>query len=286
MNYFLLSVVFLTSLEALPFKEETFNATEDYIKENFLKIQEVYTAELLLNATQYGSKQKLSKLIPEESHESLSNLIQDGSQDGILKLLQNVSQENILDLGPRTKFSDWLLNLFNSEASQTFRKTSTTTATTPTTQGPLMFSDFAEEGLAAHNARRLSSPHYRSLLSLDMNLCMAAQVWADFLSLQDAMMPDPDTDQGESIAVDWSGASSSAGSVVAGWYKERNTGEDCMEHYTRMVWKNTKYLCMARARSQSGAWFTVARYWPKGPHPGTSVKEYRENVHPQFRKHC
>merc|ERR1712051_405243 len=149
-----------------------------------------------------------------------------------------------------------------------------------------VFSDVAEEGIAAHNAIRVSSPHHGNFLLLDQNLCDAAQAWADHLASEDSVMKDRSTDQGENIAVDWSGSVSppSVDSVVASWYEEKDTGEHCMEHYTQMVWKDTKYFCMSLARSQTGAWFMVARYWPKGPREGTSLKKYEDNVFSGFRK--
>merc|ERR1712051_831430 len=155
-------------------------------------------------------------------------------------------------------------------------------------QDPPVFSDVAEEGIAAHNAIRASSPHNGNLLLLDQNLCDAAQAWADHLASEDTVAKDKSTDQGENIAVDWSGSVTppSVDSVVASWYEEKDTGEHCMEHYTQMVWKDTKYFCMARARSLSGGWFMVARYFPKGPSYETSLQEYENNIHHGFKKHC
>jgi len=68
------------------------------------------------------------------------------------------------------------------------------------------------------------------------------------------------------------------------WYNEKDTGEQCMGHYTAVVWKSSKKFCMAFAVGKSGAYYTVARYSPPGNVNGQ--KNYRKNVHPTFVKPC
>merc|ERR1711997_950115 len=68
-----------------------------------------------------------------------------------------------------------------------------------------------------------------------------------------------------------------AQSVVDDWYNEKSPGDQFYpaagpNHYTQVVWKGSRKLCMATAQSRSGAWFTVARYDPPGNYEGKEAE--------------
>merc|ERR1711924_290966 len=108
------------------------------------------------------------------------------------------------------------------------------------------------------------------------------------------------TQYGENLAwnspIQWSDGTTepaekpTAQSVVDDWYNEKYPGckgaSHCQysangfNHYTQVVWKGSRKLCMATAQSRSGAWFTVARYDPPGNYQGKKAemldKDYRE----------
>merc|ERR1719319_1504468 len=152
---------------------------------------------------------------------------------------------------------------------------------------------FAEAGLKAHNTRRLTSPHYGTLLVLDDKLCKDAQSYADLLAKRDSGLQHArGTGQGENLSwqssgwwtKEWGKDGVSAEEITEGWYEERVTGGSCAGHYTQVVWKKSVKFCMATAESRSGGTYTVARYLPPGNYNG--AKNYRANVHQGFVKPC
>jgi len=155
----------------------------------------------------------------------------------------------------------------------------------PTQSG---YSQFAQEGLESHNSRRMTSPHYGTLLELDEKLCQGAQAYADTLAKRDSGLQHSKRSsrrgQGENLAYQMGMGKVKAEFATKNWYNEKDTGEQCMGHYTAVVWKSSKKFCMAFAVSKSGAYYTVARYSPPGNVNGQ--KNYRKNVHPTFVKPC
>jgi len=119
------------------------------------------------------------------------------------------------------------------------------------------FTQFAKEGLEAHNKRRTVP------LELDAALCKDAQAYADNLAYYDIFEHADQKDQGENLSY-WWGQNKDAEAVVKGWYDEKITGKHCMGHYTQVVWKESKKFCMAKSESASKKIYSVARYYPAG----------------------
>ena len=97
--------------------------------------------------------------------------------------------------------------------------------------------------LEAHNAHRLSSPHYGTLLELDHDLCKDAQSYADKLASADnGLQHDNVQGQGENLAWNSGGRQPTAREVVHRWYRERQDGSACMGHYTQVGGTNTLFM--------------------------------------------
>merc|ERR1711981_487305 len=149
----------------------------------------------------------------------------------------------------------------------------------PAVAGSGTFNQFAKEGLESHNKRRkLGGPSFNVPLKLDKDLCDDAQAYADQLAANDNGLIHASAElsqkgQGENLAwaspITWNTGRIEAQNInaempVKSWYNELKTGQQCMGHYTQVVWKGSKKFCMAKAVSRSKATFTVARYYPAG----------------------
>jgi len=139
------------------------------------------------------------------------------------------------------------------------------------------FDSFAKAGLKMHNRlpERKGNPY-----KLDRNLCNDAQSYANKLARRNTLPPQHAKGNfGENIS--WKGPihkygggtrpsdKPSAAVVVKMWYNEKYPGNrqysrHGFNHFTQVVWAGSKKMCMATAMSKSGAWFTVARYYPQG----------------------
>merc|ERR1712080_133944 len=76
-----------------------------------------------------------------------------------------------------------------------------------------------------------------------------------------------------------------AEAAVQDWYNEKTTKEQCMGHYTQVVWKASKKFCMAKAESETKNVYTVARYYPRGNFymAGHKLEAWQENVDAGFQ---
>merc|ERR1712061_209247 len=153
---------------------------------------------------------------------------------------------------------------------------------------------FAKNGVKAHNAKRDSS--YK--LKLDKKLCSDAQAYVNYLAENDLFQHAKDIDQGENIymagPVTWTYSDGSkkqeaqdvkAKDAVQAWWNEVNTGEQCMGHYTQVMWKGSKKFCMAKAESKTKNVYTVARYYPRGNFymQGHKLEAWHKNVDEAFQ---
>jgi len=146
-----------------------------------------------------------------------------------------------------------------------------------------LFTQFAKEGLEAHNKRRTVP------LELDADLCEDAQAYANYLAYGEYFKPDKliwldeiYPEQGENLAYSWD-QTEEAEDVVKRWHGEKITGKRCLGYYntgggvyTQVVWKEAKKFCMAKSESASGQIYSVARYFPAGNSGGQSDYERNE----------
>lgn len=144
--------------------------------------------------------------------------------------------------------------------------------------------DFAQECLRVHNEYR--SRHGVHPLKLSKKLSRYSEEWAKRLASRGVIEHRNDSDYGENIFCSWS---SNAAHTVAGdepvhhWYneiKDHKFGKEPTSlktgHFTQVVWKDSRELGVAMARSRTGQVFVVANYSP----PGNFVGCFAENVPP------
>lgn len=144
--------------------------------------------------------------------------------------------------------------------------------------------DFAKQALEAHNAYR--KRHGVKSLKLSKKLTAYAQEWADKLAREDSFEHRQNNAYGENLYSSWSSnpkAKITGNTPVDSWYSEvkkhdftaepRTTGTG---HFTQVVWKGSKEMGIAQAKSKSNKIVVVANYDP----PGNFVGRYRENVAP------
>ncbi|TRY72370.1 hypothetical protein TCAL_09712 [Tigriopus californicus] len=144
--------------------------------------------------------------------------------------------------------------------------------------------DFANQALKAHNSYRRK--HGVNPLKLSPNLCNFAMQWAQKLANEDQFYHRPSNNYGENIYMSFDSnpnVTVSGSDPVQSWYSEikdhtfgveprsMNTG-----HFTQVVWKTTKNLGIAMAKSRSGKTIVVANYEPAGNFIGS----YANNVPP------
>lgn len=142
---------------------------------------------------------------------------------------------------------------------------------------------FEEAALEAHNEYR--KKHGVAALKLDKKLCSYAQEWADKLAKTDSFEHRTNQELGENLFCSWSSnhkAKCPGDKPVDSWYSEiksYNFGSEPTSlssgHFTQVVWKTSKKLGIAKARSpKSGKTIVVANYEPAG----NWVGQYKENV--------
>jgi len=144
--------------------------------------------------------------------------------------------------------------------------------------------DFEKQALEAHNAYR--KRHGVKALKFSKKLTAYAQEWADKLAREDRFEHRQNNTYGENLYSSWSSnpkAKINGNTPVDSWYSEvkkhdftgepRTTGSG---HFTQVVWKGSKELGIAQAKSKSNKIIVVANYDP----PGNFVGRYRENVAP------
>ena len=159
-------------------------------------------------------------------------------------------------------------------------------SSTPPSGASGNFSNFLQEGLELHNEKRKTSPHYGTELVLDEELCKGAQKYANLLAQRNAGLQHfggLSIDLGENL-YGGTGKLPSIKRAMQVWYDEKDNGKHCKGHYSQLVWKGSKRLGLAQAKSRSGRTYIVARYSPAGNWCG--AKWFRENVEPNFVYPC
>jgi len=145
--------------------------------------------------------------------------------------------------------------------------------------------DFAQDALKLHN--KVRARHGAPVLTLDEGLCRFAQRWADHLADAGRFEHCPDNPYGENLYAQWATSTKSvcpADRAVDSWYEEGgnynyNAEPTSMSvgHFTQLVWKNTRRMGIARAKTKDGKrTMIVAHYDP----PGNFIGQYVQNVRP------
>jgi len=142
--------------------------------------------------------------------------------------------------------------------------------------------DFEKQALEAHNAYR--KRHGAKSLKFSKKLTAYAQEWADKLAREDGFEHRQNNTYGENLYSSWSSnpkAKITGNTPVDSWYSEvkkhdftgepRTTGTG---HFTQVVWKGSREMGIAQAKSKSNKIIVVANYDP----PGNFVGRYRDNV--------
>jgi len=142
--------------------------------------------------------------------------------------------------------------------------------------------DFEEDALKKHNEYR--QKHGCPPLKLDKKLCKYAQEWADKLAKENRFDHRSNSQYGENLYCSWSSNPKkgvSGDKAVESWYDEIKQHQFGTEprsmgtgHFTQVVWKNSKHLGIAKARSSSGKIIVVANYEPAG----NFIGQYVQNV--------
>ncbi|CAH1180815.1 unnamed protein product [Phyllotreta striolata] len=143
--------------------------------------------------------------------------------------------------------------------------------------------EFQQECLRAHNEYRLK--HGAPPLKLNKTMCKVSQDWANDLIRKGVMRHSNNKDYGENL---FFVQSSNPNFTVTGkrtvdsWYEEIKCHEFGREpsslasgHFTQVVWKDSKELGVAFAKS-GGKIIVVANYYP----PGNIIGQFAENVPP------
>ncbi|CAG2063987.1 unnamed protein product [Timema podura] len=144
--------------------------------------------------------------------------------------------------------------------------------------------DFATDCLRAHNDYRRR--HGVEPLKLNKKICKYSEEWAKYLASRGIMEHRQNNEYGENIFCSWS---SNANYKVTGtepvdnWYSEikdhpfgREPRDLKSGHFTQVVWKGSKELGVAVAKSRNGQIFVVANYSP----PGNFIGSFAVNVPP------
>jgi len=144
--------------------------------------------------------------------------------------------------------------------------------------------DFEKQALEAHNAYR--KRHGVKALKFSKKLTACAQEWADKLAREDRFEHRQNNTYGENLYSSWSSnpkAKITGNTPVDSWYSEAKKHDFTAEprttgtgHFTQVVWKGSKEMGIAQAKSKSNKIIVVANYDP----PGNFVGRYRENVAP------
>ncbi|XP_078358777.1 uncharacterized protein LOC144643408 isoform X1 [Oculina patagonica] len=141
---------------------------------------------------------------------------------------------------------------------------------------------FSRTSLEAHN--KLRSAHNVPPLSWSNELARGAQIWAKKLAKEGGLKHDQLKGIGENVFMASQGFDAAAEEATKTWYSEVErydfkTGghQPGTGHFTQVVWKNSKELGMARAKSSDGSVYVVARYRPAG----NDLNAFNGNVLPK-----
>uniref|UniRef100_A0AAY5ETI7 SCP domain-containing protein n=1 Tax=Electrophorus electricus TaxID=8005 RepID=A0AAY5ETI7_ELEEL len=102
---------------------------------------------------------------------------------------------------------------------------------------------FKNKFLAIHNEYR--KKHGAPALTLNQELCVSAQAWADHL-LSTKALQHSNTDNGENLFYAWS-----------------STPKKCTGHFTQVVWKSSQEVGVGLATDENTV-FVVGQYKPPG----------------------
>lgn len=147
-------------------------------------------------------------------------------------------------------------------------------------------SDFEEDCIRIHNDYR--AKHKVSPLVRSEECSRKAAQWAQTLAKEDRMYLDSKSGFGQNLFAKWSSNSNhqvTATEPIQCWYGDianykfggepaRNTQN--IGHFTQVVWKGSKEVGVAQARSRSGKVYVVAYYHPAG----NIVGSFKDNVPP------
>ena len=144
-----------------------------------------------------------------------------------------------------------------------------------------IFSDFELEALKLHNKYR--ELHHSPPLNLNKDLCKIAKNYSEklaqnFKKIEYSFGRYKGKDMGENIFMH-NGIDVSAEMVVDNWYNEsknhdfKKDYQKGTEHFTQMVWKDTKEVGFGIA-NKGNKCFVVANYYP----PGNFLGLYNKNV--------
>ncbi|XP_054713043.1 uncharacterized protein LOC129222554 isoform X2 [Uloborus diversus] len=143
---------------------------------------------------------------------------------------------------------------------------------------------FEEDCLKSHNAYR--SKHGVPDLKLSKEICSYAKEWADHLAATDGFKHRTEKQYGENIFMKWSSDPNhmvSGNEAVDSWYseiKDHTFGKEPKSlksgHFTQVIWKASKQMGVAWAKSKTGKILVVANYDP----PGNFVGKFSDNVPP------
>ncbi|XP_063240497.1 uncharacterized protein LOC134541189 isoform X2 [Bacillus rossius redtenbacheri] len=144
--------------------------------------------------------------------------------------------------------------------------------------------DFVADCLRAHNEYRRR--HGVEPLKLNKKLCKHSEEWAKRLASRGVMEHRQNSEYGENIFCSWSSSPSykvTGGEPVDNWYSEikdhpfgREPRDLKSGHFSQVVWRASKELGVAVAKSRNGHIFVVANYSP----PGNFIGSFSENVLP------
>lgn len=176
-------------------------------------------------------------------------------------------------------------NTFNtSNTSNTSLASLPSDTSLPFTNG---FSQFHQEALLEHNIHR--ARHGVKLLELRMELCCAAQEYAEELAASGQFQHSGDSRFGENLYWAWNsvpGWRPGGGEAVSSWYSEGAVYDYSREpptdtpagHFTQLVWSGSSAMGVGLApdTSRPGKWIVVVKYDP----PGNWLGRYRANVLP------
>jgi len=175
-----------------------------------------------------------------------------------------------------------------SRPSNTFNTFNTSNTSLPSslpfTNG---FSQFHQEALLEHNVHR--ARHGVKLLELRMELCCAAQEYAEELAASGHFQHSADDRFGENLYWAWNsvpGWRPGGAEAVSSWYSEGAVYDYSREpptdtpagHFTQLVWSGSSAMGVGLApdTSRPGKWIVVVKYDP----PGNWLGRYRANVLP------
>ena len=148
--------------------------------------------------------------------------------------------------------------------------------------------NFEQEALKRHN--ELRKKHDVQALKLDRGLCSFAQEWANQLAISGKFEHRKQNKYGENLFKMWTSNPkivTNGIKPVDNWYSEiklykfgKEPAPKGTGHFTQVIWKSTKKLGVAKAKSKDQkTTVVVANYDP----PGNVVGRYGQNV-PRLKK--